>query len=155
MKKNSNIIELITIKDEISSLNKEISNLEKKKQKCIDHLYVLSSKCNNDVMVKVVDSKSETQEAEFYCMLCGKKIKEETILDLDNLKIIDFSTLTYDRGFLSFKDKIEIAFDLFINIKQNNLSLTDMDVINIINDQIKNVDENIQNKVLRKLFDNL
>lgn len=151
----NNIKDLIKLKKEIIKLNEELKKLASKiamKEKRINNIRL---ECDDGVLVKLSDeyNNDNNNNYEYYCLFCEKKI--DNFVNNGNQAVIDFSCFTLDECNLTISDKIDISFELYLSLKKANPLIPDEKIVNAINISIKEVDETVQEKVMRKLFESL
>ena len=150
MKENiNNINYLVNRKEEIIKLNESIKKLNEKKKK-LDNIRM---DCNDIVLVKVSEFNGDDYEDKYYCLLCEKNIDND--IDITKKNIVDFSNFNYDKGLLNTEDKIDIAFELYKNLKINKPNNSDNEIVYIINQMIDEVDGLVKEKVARKSLERI
>ena len=149
-----NIEDLVKSKNEIIKLKEEIKKLASKKAMKENEITGIRQRCNDSILVKIsTNGVDNNDNYEYYCLFCEKKI--DNFVNDGKQAVIDFSGFLYDDGNLTVLDKLDISFELYHESKKSYPLVSDEAIVSTINFSIRELDEVVKEKVMRKLFESL
>lgn len=141
--KKINIEELRKTRENITNLEDELSKLRERKEKLQNKIQIIRDFCNHEVGVKTQDPYQKSYFSKTTCLICNKEYGGpftpfKYTIHFENKK---FSSLTEE-------EKVLLTYNMFVEERKKNSELSDSNIVEIINDKLKNNKEYITQKVL-------
>lgn len=149
--KKLEIDQLRKTKENLQSIELELSKLEEERKKLLRKRKNIQCSCNHKIIVQYQKNNLDTH-FHFYkasCLICSTKYSTSVPCKFDRKfkNIIHFD----DEEFSDIKEeeKIEIAYNMFVEEREANPEVSDSKIVEIINDKLKNNKDCIKGKTLR------
>lgn len=124
-------------RNDVLKLYKQMKKLTEQKSALDKKMEKITKKCDHRIVVQTRNEMSDNDyyvDKEVRCLLCNKQFSSIYDVDFDDKfdNIIHFENMD-----VSSTEKIELAFNMFCEIKEENPELSDSEIVDKINNSSK------------------
>lgn len=140
-----NLEEIKLIREEAKSLQQELVDLEKKKEEISEELKGIQDKCNHEIIVQLKTYDPASIYNPSCCLICNQHFNDQFIHYDRRNKGMPAYTIHFENLLnIPEEKKVQIAFQVFEELREEHPELSDGEIVQMINEQIveaKNVAE--------------